>query len=192
MDNGHGLAAALSARWWVLVLRGSFAILAGSAMLLWPDIPLTVAQLFIGTWLLLDGALTCATGLLGHRKSLQLIDALLCVSAGLVILPYPQLGAFVLLTMLCACAASRAVLSFSLASELGAAHRSGLLLGATGIYTLIFAGIFFAGLLGALSTTIPVIAWYVLALGALHAALGFWLERVNGFEEAPRHHTDSP
>ncbi|HET8698016.1 MAG TPA: DUF308 domain-containing protein [Gammaproteobacteria bacterium] len=192
MDHGHGLAAALSARWWVLVLRGSFAVLAGSAMLLWPDIPLTVAQLFIGTWLLVDGALSVAAGVPGRRKPLQLIDAGLCVAAGLIILPYPQLGAFVLLATLCACALGRALLSFSVAAELGAAQRTRLLLGVTGLHTLVFAGIFFAGSLGALSTTIPVIAWYVLALGALQAGLGFWLERVNGFEEAPRHHIDSP
>ena len=138
--NGARLGAMLAARWWNLVLRGSLAILIGAAIFLWPDVSIDVLDLFLGVWLFADGA-TMAFGLVAYRKRLQMLDATIGLGIGSVILLASWTSGVALFGAVAAWAIVRAIALLSLAVELRIAHRSGWLLGATGVLTLVFGAL---------------------------------------------------
>ena len=79
--------------WWVLVLRGLFAVLFGLIAIVWPDITVFVIVTIIGAFLLLDGLIEIWVGFLGRgRDDDWWTDALLGIAAaiaGIVILAWP-------------------------------------------------------------------------------------------------------
>jgi len=56
-DRLHGIIPFLAQYWWVLLLRGAFAIAIGLGTLAWPGPSFAVLLLFIATWLLADGVI---------------------------------------------------------------------------------------------------------------------------------------
>lgn len=177
--NGARLGAMLAARWWNLVLRGSLAILIGAAIFLWPDVSIDVLDLFLGVWLFADGA-TMAFGLVAYRKRLQMLDATIGLGIGSVILLASWTSGVALFGAVAAWAIVRAIALLSLAVELRTAHRSGWLLGATGVLTLVFGAL----LLVKVSDTAFVAdltAGFAILSGFSYAVLGFWIEREDAF-----------
>jgi uncharacterized membrane protein HdeD (DUF308 family) len=83
--------------WWVLVLRGLFAILFGLIAIVWPDVTVFVIVTIMGAFLLLDGLIEIWVGFLGRgRDDEWWTDALLgiaAVIAGVVILAWPGVTA---------------------------------------------------------------------------------------------------
>jgi uncharacterized membrane protein HdeD (DUF308 family) len=83
--------------WWVLILRGLFAIILGLIALAWPDITVFVIVTIIGAFLLLDGLIEIWVGFLGRgHQSEWWTDALLGVLAalaGVAILAWPGVTA---------------------------------------------------------------------------------------------------
>ena len=175
----------LAARWWNLVLRGSLAILIGAAIFLWPDVSIDVLDLFLGVWLFADGATMAAFGLVAYRKRLQMLDATIGLGIGSVILLASWTSGVALFGAVAAWAIVRAIVLLSLAVELRTAHRSGWLLGATGVLTLVFGAL----LLVRVSDTAFVAeltAGFAILSGFSYAVLGFWIER----EDAWAHDED--
>ena len=83
--------------WWVLILRGLFAIMLGLIALAWPDITVFVIVTIIGAFLLLDGLIEIWVGFLGRgHQAGWWTDALLgvlAVLAGVAILAWPGVSA---------------------------------------------------------------------------------------------------
>ncbi len=83
--------------WWVLILRGLFAIILGLFALVWPDITVFVIVTIMGVFLLLDGLIEIWVGFLGRGHQPEWwTDALLgilAVIAGVAILAWPGIGA---------------------------------------------------------------------------------------------------
>lgn len=79
--------------WWVLILRGLFAIVLGLMALAWPDITVFVIVTIIGAFLLLDGLIEIWVGFIGRGQQPEWwTDALLgilAVLAGIAILAWP-------------------------------------------------------------------------------------------------------
>lgn len=84
--------------WWVLILRGLFAIVLGLFALVWPDITVFVIITIMGVFLLLDGLIEIWVGFLGRGSQPEWwTDALLgilAVIAGVAILAWPGVSAF--------------------------------------------------------------------------------------------------
>jgi uncharacterized membrane protein HdeD (DUF308 family) len=83
--------------WWVLILRGLFAIILGLIALVWPGITVFVIVTVIGAVLLLDGLIEIWVGFLGrgHQPGWWTDELLgiLAVVAGIAILAWPNVSA---------------------------------------------------------------------------------------------------
>lgn len=80
--------------WWVLILRGLFAIMFGLIAIAWPDITVFVIITIIGAFLLLDGMIEIWAGFASRgRDDDWWTDALLgvlAVIAGVAIIAWPD------------------------------------------------------------------------------------------------------
>jgi uncharacterized membrane protein HdeD (DUF308 family) len=83
--------------WWVLVLRGLFAVLLGLIALVWPDITVFVIITIIGVFLLLDGLIEIWVGFLGRGRDAEwwtdAVLGILAVLGGIAILAWPGVTA---------------------------------------------------------------------------------------------------
>jgi uncharacterized membrane protein HdeD (DUF308 family) len=83
--------------WWVLILRGLFAIILGLIALVWPGITVFVIVTVIGAFLLLDGLIEIWVGFLGrgHQPGwwTDALLGILAVVAGIAILAWPNVSA---------------------------------------------------------------------------------------------------
>jgi uncharacterized membrane protein HdeD (DUF308 family) len=168
--------------WWVLVLRGLFAILLGLIALIWPDITVFVIITIFGAFLLLDGLIEIWVGFLGRGRDPEWwTDALLgvlAVLAGIAILAWPDVTAVGLMIFLGAMFATYGAMVLYQAIRLRRDLANEWLLAATGAAALL-AGIGFmvypragAIVLGRLTG-----AWLVV-LGALLIAVGWKLRGI--------------
>ena len=62
---GGLLLHALARNWWLLLLRGIFAILFGALTFLWPGLTLITLVLLYGAYALVDGAFALAAAMMG-------------------------------------------------------------------------------------------------------------------------------
>lgn len=83
--------------WWVLILRGLFAVILGLMALVWPDLTVFVLVTIMGAFLLLDGLIEIWVGFLGRGQHAEWwTDALLGIFAalaGVAILAWPGVSA---------------------------------------------------------------------------------------------------
>ncbi len=83
--------------WWVLILRGLFAIVLGVIALIWPDITVFVIVTIMGAFLLLDGMIEIWVGFAGRGRHAEwwtdAVLGILAVVAGVAILAWPGVTA---------------------------------------------------------------------------------------------------
>jgi uncharacterized membrane protein HdeD (DUF308 family) len=92
----HGLAK----NWWLILLRGVFAVLFGVLTFVWPQVTLITLVLFYGAYALVDGVLSLAAAITGGAPAPRwwlAVVGLLGIGAGLVTLFLPGMTALVLL-----------------------------------------------------------------------------------------------
>lgn len=177
----------LTRNWWVVVLRGVFAVLFGIGALLWPGFTLAALVLVWGAYAIVDGifALTAAivggTGERGGSRWAFLFIGLVSLGAGVIALVSPGITALALLFVIAAWAIVHGVLEIIAAVHLRKVIEHEWLLGLAGA-----ASIFFGLLLmlrpgaGALAL-LWAIGGFAIVFGALTIALGL---RLRGL----RHH----
>lgn len=87
---------------WIHVLAGIAGVIAGFAALVWPGLTALVLVLWAGAWAVITGVLEIAAALRGATPGrwLVLLAGVLSVLAGLFIVSWPGVGAFVLATVL--------------------------------------------------------------------------------------------
>ncbi len=167
--------------WWVIALRGVFAILYGVLALVWPGLTLTVLIMFFGAYALIDGLFTVYTAIThraGHdRWWVLLLEGLIGIAAGVVTLAYPGLAGLVLLSVIAFWAILTGVLEVVAAIRLRQEIDGEWLLILSGLASLVFGIlILFFPAAGALT-----IAWligvYAILFGILLLSLSLRLRK---------------
>ena len=83
--------------WWVLILRGLFAILFGLIAMIWPDITVFVVVTILGAFLILDGLIEIWVGFLGRGEEehwwTDALLGILAVLAGIGVIAWPGITA---------------------------------------------------------------------------------------------------
>jgi uncharacterized membrane protein HdeD (DUF308 family) len=172
-------AYGLAQNWWLIVLRGLFAVLFGLAALTWPNLTLVVLVFLLGIYLLTDGLLAVITGLTRHTGSrpwwLLLVEGLMSIVAGVLALLSPGLTVITLLYLIAAWAIITGMVEIVSAIRLRAEIEnegwlalSGVLSVVLGVVLVIWPG---AGALG----FVWLIGAYALVFGLLLIGLGFRL-----------------
>ncbi|MFZ1401203.1 MAG: HdeD family acid-resistance protein [Candidatus Promineifilaceae bacterium] len=172
----------LTRNWWLVALRGLFAILFGVVAMIWPGITVQALVIVFGVYAVVDGVLSSVTAV-GNRKhyprwGLVLLNGQLSIMAGVMAFVWPSIAALVLLFLIAAWTIVTGLFevagAIALRRELegeGWLVLSGILSVLFGLAVVIWPGA------GALAL-IWLIAAYAIVFGITLIALGFRLRRV--------------
>ncbi len=174
----------LSRYWWVLALRGVFAILFGIMALIWPGLTLTTLILLFGVYVLVDGVFAVINGIrsYGERERwwAELLEGIIGIVVGIVTFVWLDLTALTLLTIIAVWAVITGIMEIIAAIQLRKAITgewmmvlSGLLSIAFGVLLFLFPGE------GALGLT-WLIGIYAIVFGVLFIILAFRLRGMRG------------
>jgi uncharacterized membrane protein HdeD (DUF308 family) len=160
------LRAQFARHWWVILLRGLFAILFGILAFAYPGLTLASLVMVYGIFVCADG-LVAIFGGMGNSLWPSLLVGLIGVAAGLLTFFYPGITALVLLYFIAAWAILKGVFEMVIAFKLReviqgewALILAGALSVAFGVLVFLFPGA------GALSI-VWIIGAYALAFGVL-------------------------
>ena len=162
----------LSQHWWVMALRGLFAILFGVLAFILPGVTLRVLVLFFGAFALVDGIWAVVHGI--SQKWLTLfLEGLIGIAAGVFTFFWPGITALVLIYKIALWAVITGVLEIGTAIRLRKAVEGEWLMALGGIISIIF-GVFVATYprLGA-RAIIMIIGIYAIVFGVLFMILAF-------------------
>lgn len=173
---------ALATHWWILLLRGIFAILFGVMAFVWPGLALASLVLLFGSYVFLDGVAALALSYAGGSGTWWRMAQISGVSflAGFAAIFWPGISPFTLLLLIALWAIARGVLEIAAAIRLRDLLEGELWLALAGLVSILF-GIFL--LLrpnaGALSTAWTIGTQAVLS-GILTIAASLRLRRALG------------
>jgi uncharacterized membrane protein HdeD (DUF308 family) len=132
----------LSRYWWVLLMRGVFALLFGLLAIIWPEITVLVLVLLFGAYVLVDGLSALASAFVGGRsagrRTWLIVEGVLGVLFGLVTLIWPDVTTLVLLWLIAAWALVTGFVEILLAVRLRQEIRGEWLLGLSGALSILF------------------------------------------------------
>jgi uncharacterized membrane protein HdeD (DUF308 family) len=169
----------LSKYWWVIALRGVFAVLFGVMAFIWPGLTLIALVLLFAVYAMVDGFLAVVAGLT-HTRSNQrwwmlLLEGVVGIAAGVLTILWPDLTAIALVYLIGAWAIVTGVMEVVAAIRLRQEIENEWLLVLAGILSIGFgvAMVIWPGA-GAL-TLVWLIGGYAVAFGVLLIVLSFRL-----------------
>jgi uncharacterized membrane protein HdeD (DUF308 family) len=127
----------LARRWWMVTLRGAFAVLFGFLAIIWPDITVLALVLLWGAYALVDGltavmiAMSDRSATTEHRVTYGLLG-LLGIIAGIITFVWPSITALALLVIIAVWAIIAGVLQVAAAIRLRKVIRNEWFLWLTG------------------------------------------------------------
>jgi uncharacterized membrane protein HdeD (DUF308 family) len=175
------MQARLARNWWVLALRGLAAVIFGILVfVLPPPITLSALILVLGVYLLVDG-IAAVISAFNHRTAdrnwwVTLLEGIVSIIAGLIAaFGSPTITALAILWVLAAWAIITGVFEIWAAISLRKEIEGELLLGLTGILSIIFGVllILFPG--AGILTVLALIGGYSIVFGILMIILAFRL-----------------
>jgi uncharacterized membrane protein HdeD (DUF308 family) len=171
----------LTRNWWVVALRGVFAILYGLTALMWPGLTLEILVMFFGAYALVDGIfaiMAAFTNRAGHDSWwVLLLEGLVDIIVGLIAFARPGLTTFVLLYIIAFWALTTGILEIVAAVRLRKEIEGEWLLALSGIGSLVFGVLLlFFPAAGALTIAFMIGA-YAILFGIMFLSLGLRLRR---------------
>lgn len=176
----------LSRRWWLVGLRGLFAVIFGVLAFVWPGITLMALVLLFAAYALVDGVLAIFTAIgsreVGRPRWLLWLEGIAGVVAAVLTIVWPEITALVLLALVAAWALVTGFCEIVAAIRLRKEIEGEWLLVLSGIASVVFglALVLWPGA-GALAM-IWLIGAYAVAFGVLLIALAFklrsWSKRI--------------
>jgi uncharacterized membrane protein HdeD (DUF308 family) len=90
--------------WWILVVRGVFAVLFGVMAIVWPGSALLAQVFLFGAFALVDGILAVITAVKGRREHRQwwlvLLEGLSGIAIGVLTVFLPRITGVILLYLI--------------------------------------------------------------------------------------------
>lgn len=178
--------ALLTQNWWVVALRGLFALLFGVAALVWSGATLATLMLLFGGYTIADGLLALL-GLLDRQPAargwLLALQAIVSIAAGALALAWPWLPALALIYLIAAWAALIGISTIVTAIELRKSIDDEWLLGLSGVAALLI-GLGMAAYPGAGALALlSVVAAYAIIAGLMQIALGMRLRSLHAAQQ---------
>jgi uncharacterized membrane protein HdeD (DUF308 family) len=178
------ISAAMSERlaqnWWVVALRGAFAVLFGLLAFVMPVLTIASLVLLFGAFMLVDGGLAIVAAVRAMRKGerwkLLILEGAADIAAGIVAFAWPAITVLVFVAVMAAWAVISGVLMVAAMYRLKQTHGRWML-GLGGAVSIVFGLLLIAApAAGAIART-----WwlgvYALIFGATMIALGLRLRR---------------
>jgi uncharacterized membrane protein HdeD (DUF308 family) len=168
-----------SRNWWIWVLRGVFAILFGLLAIVVPDVTLTVLVLFFGAYVLIDGGMNLYAALTDRDAHehwwIGLLEGIFGIIAGILTFIWPGITALILLIVIAVWAIMTGVMEIWAAIQLRRELSNEVLLGITGLLSIIFGVLMLIWPASGALAVIWLIGIYALLFGGMLIALGLKL-----------------
>ena len=166
----------MARNWWLLVLRGVFAILFGVFAFTWPGITLGTLVLMFGVYAFADGILAFVAAFshsTGRPWWILALEGLFSIAAAMAAFLYPGITAVVLLFVIAFWAIVTGVVEIAAAIQLRREIEGEVWLGLAGLASVLFGLTLLAQPgVGALAV-VWLIGAYSMLIGILLVALGF-------------------
>jgi uncharacterized membrane protein HdeD (DUF308 family) len=132
----------LSRYWWLIALRGVFAIIFGVLAFLWPVSTLGALVILFGAYALVDGLSAIVTGfsdkLTNNRWWVLLLEGVIGIAAGLLTFIWPNLTVVLLLYFIAAWAFFTGIFEILAAIRLRQELSNEWVLGLSGLLSIVF------------------------------------------------------
>ena len=178
MDTvGNRLAAILRRTWWILLMRGLFAIAFGILTWVLPGVSLAALVLLFGAYVMADGLLGVWSAVAGRKEHehwwVLLLIGLLGIAVGLLTFLAPGVTALVLMFYIAIWAIATGVLQIVVAIRLRKEIRGEWLLVLGGLASVLFGVLLVAKPAAGALAVLWLIGTYAVVFGALLVLLGF-------------------
>jgi uncharacterized membrane protein HdeD (DUF308 family) len=179
MRELHEMGNEIARNWWMVALRGAFAILFGLLTIAWPQLTVVVLVALFGAWALLDGI----SAFIAAWRSAEakqtwwpfLVTGVLGVGAAIVTWVWPQITALSLLYVIAVWAIASGALQIAAAIRMRKVITNEFWLALAGVGSVVF-GLLVLVFPGAGAIGIAwAIGWYAILFGLLLVMLGFRL-----------------
>ncbi len=182
--------------WKTMAFCGALAIVFSVAIVVWPNISLSVLIGLFGAFALVSGITRIAGAFSvpvpGKQRAWLVIEGLLGVAVGVVVFVWPSLSALGLLYAIGAWAIAAGILEIALSFNLPVSGRRSLLLGLGGLLSIAFGVIMFAEPGAGAIALLALIAAFALVTGVMQITYALELRRVVGELEHPFHRHTPP
>jgi len=175
-------------RWWVLLLRGLAAIALGACAIVWPGITVWILMAVYGGFCLADGLSGLMLGFGGGKNGKvwwsMVFFGLLSIAAGIIAVAYPEITAFVLVTLIAISAIIRGVLEIASAIALRKEIDDEWVLVLSGVISIAFGVLLLAHPLAGTLALVLVIGAYMMVVGIMAVALSLRLRSLGKKRQA--------
>lgn len=175
--------------WWILALRGVFAILFGVLAFLWPGITLLTLVALFAAYALLGGVASIAGAVANRRRDedwwMPLLIGLVGVGAAIISVIHPGLTALVFVLLVGAHALVTGALDIAFAIRLRKIIHDEWLLVLSGVASIVFGALVFLFPSAGALALIWLISLYAVLTGALMLGLSLRL-RAHGIANENR------
>lgn len=169
----------MSRYWWLVVLRGVFAILFGVLAFIWPGITIGALVILFGAYALVDGVSSVITAIMHRQENdrwwVVLLEGIAGIVFGVLTFLWPAITAVVLLVFIAVWAILTGILEVVAAIRLRKEIEGEWALGLAGVLSLIFGIIMLLRPGAGALALIWVIGSYAILFGVLLIYLGFRL-----------------
>ncbi len=162
--------------WWMLALRGVFAVVFGILALALPGLTVVVMVVIFGGWAFFDGALSLATGVAsarrGGRWGALVFTGLLGIVVGLVAWIWPEITAQALLVLIALWALALGALTLLTALTFGRLLGIAWILALAGAASIVLGILLLANPMAGAVALAWMVGLFALLVGVLLIALG--------------------
>jgi uncharacterized membrane protein HdeD (DUF308 family) len=173
----------VSGRWWVLLLSGICAVVAGVISIMIPGIALSTLVMLFSLFAFVDGVASIMLGVRGEADGTywwtMIFLGIMAIAASIGAIAYPGLTVLVLLSFVAATAIARGVLQIIASIKLCKVIDDEWLLGLSGVLSIVFGGLLLARPKVGIAVMAMLLGAYMIAIGAMQIALALRLRKLN-------------
>ncbi|MDQ3856157.1 MAG: DUF308 domain-containing protein [Chloroflexota bacterium] len=181
------MLAMLARNWWVMALRGVFAVIFGVLAIIWPVLTLRVLVLLFGAYALVDGVFAVIAGIARQQRGQRwwpvVLEGIAGIIIGVITFFWPGATALALLYLIAAWELVTGILEIIAAIQLRRIIRGEWVLILSGIASILFGLVLFIFPGAGALSLVWLIGAYTIAFGILLIFLAFRLrgmrDRIN-------------
>ncbi|MEV4256491.1 HdeD family acid-resistance protein [Spirillospora sp. NPDC049652] len=180
---GHvfGMIGQLSHHWWVLLVRGVFAVLFGVLALFWPGITVWALTVLFGAYALVDGVFALVgafSGVAGESRGWLAVAGVCGILLGLMTFAWPAATALVLLLLIASWALIVGVLEIIGAVRLRKLVDDAWMLAVAGVVSVLFGLVLFIWPASGAVAVAWLIGLFAIVMGAALIGVAFRLRKL--------------
>lgn len=177
----------ITRHWWVLALRGAFAVLFGLVAWIWPGITVWALVVLFGAYALVDGLFSLVgafRGAPGQSRGWLALAGVAGIVLGLAALIWPAITGLALLMLIAVWAVVTGVMEIVAAVALRREIHGEWLYALTGVVSVVFGVLLFAWPVSGALAVVWLIGLFSILFGAVMIGAAFRLRRLG--EESRR------